>query len=177
MPDPMLRRHPTRWVPALGALLLLLAGCGTVSFTNRVAVSVADSSRQWGDEPLAVSVFDPLMGDTRDWARESLGTTAPGEPYRRDLPDTGTRWVGDSSPPRTVQVGIYLPEVDRTGYYAVTVEPVSGQTRSYDATYVSYDYSWETTTGRRPTGPPLPLTVTSLDNGNGWDLQLAVALP
>lgn len=154
-----------------------LAGCGTVVFDNRFAVTVNDPSGRLGTDRVAVSVFDPQMGDTRDWAEQFAGVSTPESPYRRDLPQTGTRMIGDSSPPSRITAGVYLPQFDDTGYYVIALDPVAGTSQDYQAGYVTYDYSWETSGKKRPTAPPLPMTITTGDNGNGWDVEVTVQIP
>ena len=154
-----------------------LGGCGTVVFDNRFAVAVDDPSGRLVGDRVEVSVFDPLMGDTRDWADQFAGVSTPETPYRTEMSVTDTRMVADSSPPRQVTAGVYLPQFDDTGYYVIAVDPVDGATADYRAGYVTYDYSWETSGAKRPTAPPLPMTITTADNGNGWDLQVEVQIP
>lgn len=172
----MIRKTIAAGVGALVALLGL-AGCGTATFDNEVAVTVNDPSGRLGTDQVKVSVFDPLMGDTRDWAQEQMGVAAPGAPYRNELFATDTKFVGDSSPPRSVRLGMYLPQYDDSGFYSISFEPVAGQTIDLDAPYVTYDYSWETTGKKRPTGPPLPLTITAGQDGSNWLLDIQVQIP
>lgn len=159
------------------ASVAVLGGCGTVVFDNRFAVVVDDPSGRLDSDRVEVSVFDPLMGDTADWAEQFAGVSTPQAPYLREMPVTDTKMVADSSPPRRVTAGVYLPQFDDTGYYVIAIDPVDGGTLDYEAGYVTYDYSWETSGAKRPTAPPLPMTITTADNGNGWDLQVEVRIP
>lgn len=175
----MARTHSVAALLTAGAAVsaMLLAGCGTVVVENTFTVRVEDPSGRLGTDDVAVSVFDPTMGDTNDWAGESLGLTTPAQPYRRQLPTTATKLVGDSSPPTRVTAGVYLPQFDPTGYYLIAFDPVAGQTIDYAAGYVTYDYSWETSGAARPTAPPLPMTITAEAAGNAWELGVEVRIP
>ncbi|MFN8126552.1 MAG: hypothetical protein U0R64_08620 [Candidatus Nanopelagicales bacterium] len=152
---------------------LVLAGCGTASYSNefRVAVATAPSPEP---RPVPVAVFDTLMGDTADWARQHLGTSAPGQPYVTTVSTTATRWIGDNSLPTELRAGLYLPTYDKTGFYALDLKPVDATTTTIQAPYVTYDYSWETKGTPRPTGPPLPLTVTYAAGDSGWIIDISV---
>ena len=80
-----------------------------------------------GAPPTRVSVFDPLMGDTSDWAGKSMGTTAPGTPYVGSFQTTDTKMVFDSSPPNEVEAGLYLPSYNAKGYFRFRFSPIAGQ--------------------------------------------------
>ncbi len=164
---------------ALGALaaVVVLAGCGTATFDNQVIVTVSDPSGRLGSDQVQVAVFDPMMGDTADWAEQHLGVAAPGAPYRTSVFATDTKMVGDTSPPKSVVLGMYLPQFDDTGFYSISLNPVAGQTLDYEAPYVTYDYSWETTGAKRPTGPPLPMAITTGQDGDNWQFQIEVQIP
>lgn len=163
----------------IGAALaaLALAGCGTATFDNQFAVTVADPSGRLGTDQVQVAVFDPMMGDTRDWARQHMGVATPTEPYRTSVFATDTKMIGDSSPPSRVVAGMFLPQYDPSGFYSITLQPVAGQTVDYEAPYVTYDYSWETTGKKRPTGPPLPMTITTSQDGDNWQFDIQVQIP
>ncbi len=172
----MIRRKLTGALGALAAVLTL-AGCGTATFDNEFAVTVADPSGRLGTDQVQVSVFDNTMGDTQDWAEKDLGIAAPGAPYRASVFATATKMIGDSSPPTDVRAGLYLPQFDDTGYYAIQLQPVAGETVTVAAPYVTYDYSWETSGKKRPTKDPLPLTITAGQGDKGWQLAVEVQIP
>lgn len=172
----MIRKSIAAGIGAVVALVSL-AGCGTATFDNQVIVSVDDPSGRLGTDQVKVAVFDPMMGDTKDWAQQRMGIAAPGAPYRTSVFATDTKFVGDNSPPRSVRLGLYLPQYDDTGYYAISLEPVDGSIVDVAAPYVTYDYSWETTGKKRPTGPPLPLTITTGQDGSNWLLGVVVQIP
>ena len=54
---------------------------------------------------------------------------------------------------------------------------MAGETLDYQAPYVTYDYSWETTGKKRPAKPPLPMTITAGQGENGWQLAVEVQVP
>lgn len=145
------------------AVIAALAGCGTVVFTNSFIVTVQSSG------PAGVSIFDPQQGDTRDWAERTLGTAAPGQPYRQQLNTTGTKVIGDSGPPRRVTAGLYLPDLDDSGYFVIAFDPVAGESTDYAAGFVSF-------TGG-PGREPLPLILTTVTSDDGWEVAIEVPVP
>ncbi len=163
-----------RTVAGLAVAVLALAGCGTVVYENEFTVTVSESS---ATAPVPVAIFDNRMGDTADWARQHLGTTSPDRPYVTTVSSNQTRMIGDNSPPQTVNVGLYLPQHEKTGYYALDLTPVADTSVTVDAPFVTYDYSWESKGTPRPTGPPLPVTVSFRDGGNGWLIDVQVPAP
>lgn len=154
--------------------MLTLAACGTVVYGNEFTVSVTDAS---SPAPVRVAIFDNRMGDTADWARDHMGTTSPGQPYVTTVSANTTRMIGDNSLPQTVDVGLYLPEEDKTGYYALNLTPVADTTVEVKAPFVTYDDSWQYDGSPRPTGPPLPVTVSYREGDNGWLIDVRIPEP
>lgn len=149
---------------AVLAAAVALAGCGTVVFTNSFSVSVTSAA---GTE-VEVSVFDPYVGDTRDWAERSLGTATEGQPYTQDLNTTGTKVIGDNSPPTRVTAGLYLPQINDSGYFAIAFDPVPGESVDYAAGFVPFSEGQ---------ADPLPLILTAVTTDNGWDVDIEVLVP
>ncbi len=148
-----------RWLIAVILGLGLLSGCGMKSFSDSYAVRV--------DTPQQVSIFDPRMGDTRDWAEETMGPASPSQPYTTEVSNLSTKMFYDSSPPVSIRVGLYLPSVTETGYYAIGIEPVVAGTLTYDATFVP----WYSETPVDPL-PPLPISMEIAAGPNGWVINM-----
>lgn len=142
-------------------VFLALAGCGTKSFSNAVAVITS--------EPAQVSVFDQQMGQSAQWAAQWLGPSAPGAPYTRELPVTDTKLIGDGSPPASVRVGIYLPDRTDTGYYSLIVNDAIAGVSDLQVPFVA----WFSETPVPPQ-PPLPVRLELAPGPNGWLVNITV---
>lgn len=134
---------------------MLLAGCGTASFSNSVAVIVSS--------PQQVSVFDSQMGESAEWASQWMGEAAPGAPYTREVPALDTKFIGDDSPPVSLRVGIYLPDLTDAGYYSLTVNDAVAGTTRVEMPFIAW-YSPEPVAPREP----LPAQVELAPGPNGW---------
>ncbi len=142
-------------------LLGLLSGCGTKSFTNSVAVIVT--------QPQQVSVFDPQMGDSADWAGQWLAPAAPGSPYTRQVPALDTKVIGDDTPPAALRLGVYLPDLTDTGYFALTLnDAVAGETQR-ELPFVA----WYSPDPVQPSAP-LPVAVELAAGPDGWLVNLTI---
>ena len=60
---------------------LALSSCGTGVFTHRFAIEIDDPGGRLGPPPYLLSVFDPQMGRSEEWARKTMGTTTPGTAF------------------------------------------------------------------------------------------------
>ena len=143
----------------LGAALL--SGCGTATFTNSFAVAV--ESRQ------QVSVFDNSMGDSAEWAGRSMGVAAPGAPYTTQIFATATKLILDSSPPEAVRVGLFLPQITQTGYFAIDVPSVTEGGVDIDAPFVAW-YSADPVEQL----PSQPLRLEIAAGPDGWIITVDV---
>jgi hypothetical protein len=138
-----------------------LSGCGTASFSNAFAVRV--------DSPQQVSIFDSMMGESAQWAGKTMGLAAPGSPYTTEVSALDTKMIFDSSPPRSVQVGLYLPSVTETGYYAIDLPAVAPGTVSVSAPFVA----WYSETPVDPQ-PAQPMTLDIAEGPNGWVINITL---
>jgi hypothetical protein len=147
----------------IGVLLgaALLSGCGTATFTNSFAVAV--ESRQ------QVSVFDSSMGDSAEWAGRTMGVAAPGSPYTTQVFATDTKLILDNSPPGSVRVGLFLPQVTQTGYFAIDLPSVSEGAVELDAPFVAW-YSEDPVEQL----PAQPLGLEIVDGPDGWVITVDV---
>lgn len=152
-----------RWVIAVVLGLGLLSGCGTKSFSDSYSVAV--------DSPQQVSIFDSMMGESAEWAEKTMGPASPGQPYTTQVSNLSTKMFYDSSPPVSIRVGLYLPDVTDTGYYAIGIEPVVAGTLTYDATFVP----WYSETPVEPQ-PPLPIAMEIAEGPNGWVINMTPEL-
>lgn len=153
-----------RWLLAMIFGLGLLSGCGTKSFSDAFAVAV--------DRPQQVSIFDSQMGQSAEWAGKTMGRAAPGEPYTTEVSNLATKMIFDDSPPPSIQVGLYLPDVTQTGYYAISLPQVSAGSTTYDAPFVAW-YSENPVEQLQP----LPLGLDITVGPNGWIVNVTVSSP
>jgi len=138
----------------------LLTGCGTATFSNSFAVSVERAQE--------VSVFDSTMGQSAEWATATMGTAAPGKPYTTRINVTDTKLILDSSPPTSVQVGLYLPDVTETGFFAISLPDVTEGSIRVDAPFVAW-YSEDPVDQL----PPLPMDLDIAAGDEGWVINIA----
>lgn len=139
----------------------LLSGCGTASFSNAFAVRV--------DSPQQVSIFDSMMGESAEWAGKTMGQATPTAPYTTEVSALDTKMIFDSSLPRSVRVGLYLPSVTETGYYAVDLPTVAPGTVSLSAPFVA----WYSPTPVDPL-PAQPMTLEIAQGPNGWVINITL---
>lgn len=153
-----------RWLLAMIFGLGLLSGCGTKSFSDAFAVAV--------DSPQQVSIFDSQMGQSAEWAGKTMGQAAPGQPYTTEVSNVTTKMIFDNSPPSSIQVGLYLPDVTDTGYYAISIPQVSAGSITHEAPFVA----WYSPTPVEQL-PPLPVDLDFTAGPNGWIVNVTVSSP
>ena len=159
---------------AAGASLVtsFLTGCGTVLVTNNFAVSFDGQSG-----PVKVSVFDPSMGASAEWAAKTMGEALPAQPYQTSFKTTATRFVGDNSPSDSVSAGLYVPDISKAGYWALTIRPVDGQRSTVTAPFVRYWASSPSPSKGSSTTSALTVVVSARRSDLTWDLSLVVLPP
>jgi hypothetical protein len=153
--------HVLRGLLVVALALGLLSGCGTKSFSNAVAVIVATEQD--------VSVFDPQMGESAEWASQWLEPAAPGQPYTREVSALDTKMIGDNSPPAALRLGIYLPDRTETGYFSLIDYDAQAGVTDRDLPFVA----WFSETPV-PAQAPLPVTVELQPGPNGWLVNVTV---
>lgn len=154
-------------------LVLLLGACGTGVFPLEFSVSLNDPAGLAGKPPVQVSIFDPTMGDTADWAGKTMGTASPGSPYTGGFNTTDTKMVFDSSPPKEVGAGLYLPSYNSNGYFRFRFSPVAGQVQQVNPGFVPWaDFYPE---GKSVVPPTLRIVSTPKDKG--WSFAVTVDMP
>ena len=139
----------------------LLTGCGMKSFSDSFAVVV--------DEPQRVSVFDSRMGQSAEWAAKTMGQAAPGRPYVTEVANLEAKMFFDGSPPASIQIGLFLPDLADDGYYAITLNEVTAGTMDYEAVFVPW-YS-ETPVDPRPA---MSLVLDIAAGANGWIVNVTL---
>lgn len=157
----------------LPMLPLVLSACGTAAYPIQFEVSLEDPAGIIGAPPTAVSVFDPMMGDTRDWARKFMGQTSPGKPYVTTFQTTATKMIFDSGPPPEVGAGLAIPAYTDRGYFRFAIRPVEGQRETIKPGFIPYlEFD---PAGRGIAAPTL--TVLPTEAEKGWRLHVTVVLP
>lgn len=155
--------------------MLVLIGCGTATFDNAFLITVADPSHRLGavDAPVEVSVFDPQMGSSREWAGKTMGTATPDQPYAGTVPTTDTKFFFDHSPPAQVAVGVAIPGYADNGWFSLRFSPADGKTQDVVSGFVPYAEQY-------PEGNkvvPLLMTITSVAGDEGWASTVVVHIP
>ena len=155
---------------ALLLLPLMLTGCGTKVFTHEVTIAFDDPSGRLGDGPVEVSLFDRQMGESEEWARKTIGTASPAAPFRTTASRTATVMVGESGPRPRVEGGLYVPALERRGYFALALDAVEGRAQEVNAPFVPfYDFPADA-----PKPAPLAIRATSEAGAEGWRIALRV---
>ena len=154
-------------------LPLVLSACGTAAYPIQFEISIDDPAGTIGAPPTDVSVFDPTMGDTRDWARKFMGQASPGKPYVTTFQTTATKMIFDSGPPPEVGAGLAIPAYTDRGYFRFALRPVEGQRETVKPGFIPYlEFD---PAGRNIAAPTLVVLPTEVDKG--WRLQITVVLP
>jgi hypothetical protein len=149
------------------------AQCGTAVYDHKIEVSINDPSRRLGSAPIEVSIFDIHRGYSEEWARRTLGTTAPGAPYAGEVGGTATKMIYDRTPPTDLAAGLALPAFENRGYFVLRIGPVDGTEQSTMLDYTSYGVA----TADERAIPPLPARVRSTTARKGWTIRLTVDVP
>lgn len=163
-----------RMIGGVVALLsaLALGGCGTAALSSSIQVTVDDPAGALPPGPVRVAVFDPALGDTRDWATRSLGTASAESPYTGTVTSTETRVALDRGPAKRVRAGLFLPDYRGLGWYALELEPRDGVEQEVSAPLVAWDGYGPQTRG----APPLTVRVRSRADGDTWRLDVTPVL-
>jgi hypothetical protein len=154
-------------------LPLSLLGCGTRVFTHTVTITLDDPDSRLGPPPHEVSLFDAVMGQSEEWARRTIGRTAPDAPFTTTITTTDTVMVGESGPKPRIGGGLYLPALERQGYFAVSLTAEDGATQEVQAPFVPF-FGFP---ADQPRPSPLAVRATATAGDDGWRLALVVRLP
>jgi hypothetical protein len=158
---------------ATGMLIaLMLPACGTATFDNTFIVVIDDPSDRLESE-VAVSVFDNVMGFSRDWAQRTMGTTSPDAPYIGTVPATDTKMIFDSSPPARVAAGLAIPAYTDDGSFQIVCDPGGAEQQEITAGFAPYDER----DPKAETVAPLALSVASTPGDRGWIMHVTVHIP
>ena len=150
-----------------------VSSCGTVLVTSEFVVSVDDPAGRL-PSTVNVSVFDSTMGQSAEWASESMGTASAVQPYTTSFKSTATKFIGDNGPPQDVRAGLAIPQLQPKGYFAIQLKPVDGQTATVTAPFIGY-YDYNVTTDGKV--EPLVLKVTSTAGNLTWQFKIAASIP
>jgi hypothetical protein len=164
-----MRRISSGLAALLGALGLV--GCGTAAYSTTLSVTVADPAGILGGGPIRISIFDPRLGDTRDWADRTLTEIAAGEAASGSVSSVETRLGGGGNPAKEVRAGIYLPGYREFGWYELSLSPKAGE-QQIQARFIAWD-------GYAPQAigvEPLAALVTARADGKSWRLAVTITL-
>jgi hypothetical protein len=156
----------------LGALVVLLLGCGTAVYKHTIEVVVNDPTRRLGPPPIDVSVFDKQMGYSSDWARKFMGPTSDDAPYTVPFSSQKTVTILDPPRPNELSLGFALPAYESRGYFWLLMNPgskASGELRAAFIPYGEYFPPQQTTT--------MTVQYTAKPEPKGWHVMLRLLVP
>lgn len=158
-----------RGLPLL--ILVTLLGCGTRVHEHALGIAVVDPSGRLGPPPHGVSVFDGRMGRSAEWAERTLGTASPGAPWRTTFSTVDTVTVGVARPAK-VDLWLYLPALDRRGFFFLHVEPAARPDGEAAIAFAPFGDSF-------PAGEVPQLTVRwdAAPKEKGWRIGLTLDVP
>jgi hypothetical protein len=149
---------------------VLLASCGTGVFVHRFEIAVSDPSGRLGPPPYEMSLFDFRMGQSEEWARKTMGVSAPGAPFVGEYKSVETKMIFDSSPAKQVSVALWFPAYEKAGYFGFVLEPVDGAEQQTTLTFVPWNAPY-------PEGAkvvPIPARVRSEARDGAWVLRIVL---
>lgn len=152
---------------------VLLASCGTGVFTHRFEIAISDPGGRLGPPPYELSVFDPQMGRSEEWARQTMGLAAPGSSLIAAYDSVGTKMMFDSTPASRVTAALWLPAYRSAGYFALMLEPTAGAELTSTLPFVPWSDSYS------DGGKVVPLTArVRCEAGDGaWILHVTLDIP
>lgn len=151
------------------AALLLCQACGTAVYNHRIDVRVL--TREGAPLETRVSIFDHLMGYSREWAERGAGVSTPSQPYSGTFSSTATVTIVDHKLPPTLDIAFVLPEVSPGGYYLLSAQLPAESGREGKAGFVRFDeYSPEAN------APSLNVKYFSSPQDKGWRVRLDVQI-
>ncbi len=160
-----------RVLPAIALLAsLIAAGCGTRVHEHVLEVVVRDPSGRLGTPPHEVGVFDWRMGRSAEWARKTAGTAGV-RPYRTTFSTVDTVSIGVARPEK-VELALWLPGLEREGFYPLRVEPKARPAGNATLRPVRFDESPADGTARW-----LAVRWTTAPMERGWRLELDLEVP
>lgn len=164
-------RSPTALFTLLASLVL--SSCGTGVVSHQVAIEIEDPGGRLGPPPYQLSVFDPQMGRSEEWARKTMGTAAPGAAFSASYDTVETKAIGDQTPPRRIAAALWLPAYERTGYFALMLEPSAASETTVELPFVP----WGDPDPDGPTVAPLTARVRGEPADGAWSLHLTIRVP
>lgn len=164
-------RRPSLRPVLLAAATLALAACGTGVHEHAVEVSLSDPSGRLGAGPWEVSVFDGVMGRSEEWARKTIGTASAGAPWRTTFPTVDTVTVGTARPAK-VDLWIYLPALERRGFFQVRLEPQARPSALVPAAFGAFAEPVPAAEA-----PTLGVRYAATAAEKGWRLALTLEVP
>lgn len=148
-----------------------LIACGMSSFKHTVEVVVVDPSRRLGSPPYDVSVFDPRMGSTSDWAKRWMGPTSDSAHYKVEYAQTAMSTAFGPPRPDKVDMGLAVPGYDSRGLFFVSVEPAKTRSGKVRAAFTPYSDNF------KEQAPRLDVEYTATPEPQGWHLLLRLLIP
>lgn len=130
-----------------------------------------DASGRIGPPPHEVSVFDGRMGHSAEWAERTMGTAAPGAPFRTTFSTVDTVTVGVSRPAK-VDLWLYLPGLDRRGFYYLHLEPAARPAGEAALAFSPFGDS-----GPGEEVPGLTVRWSAAPAPKGWRIGLRIEVP
>lgn len=156
------------------AAALLASACGTGAVNHRIEIAIEDPSGRLGNPPYQLSLFDPQMGHSEEWARRGMATAAPGRPFATTYGTVETKMLFDRTPPRRIAAGVWLPAYEKAGFFQIVLEPRAGAETTVPLPFAP----WADVYPEGARVVPLTARVTADDNRQGgWNLRMTIAIP
>jgi hypothetical protein len=153
-------------------LTLAFPACGTGVFRHKIELTFDDPSKRLPD-PTEVSIFNHQSGTSEEWVRRWIGTTQPGKPYTGETSNTDVKMIYDRTPSAEVSAGIYLPALQKDGYFIFEVRPAG---RTDEQTTMKYE-SFYVPTKEDDKILPLAAHFRGEPSSKGWTIRLKVDVP
>jgi len=156
------------------AAALVTSACGTGAVNHRVEIAIEDPSGRLGNPPYQLSLFDPQMGRSEEWARRGMGTATPGVHFETTYGTVETKMLFDRTPPRRIAVALWLPGYEKAGFFQIVLEPTAGAETAVTLPFVP----WADVYPEGARVVPLTARVRADDNRQGgWNLRMTIAIP
>jgi hypothetical protein len=155
----------------LAAATAVLAACGTGVHEHSLEISVSDPSSRLGAGPWELSVFDGRMGRSEEWARKTMGTASASAPWRTAFSTVDTVTLGMARPAK-VDLWLYLPALERRGFFQVRLEPQARPSGHADAAFGSFGEAVPPADV-----PKLDVRYTATAAEKGWSFALTLEVP
>lgn len=158
--------------PAALLLAAVASGCGTVVYSHTIEVRVSDPSKRLGASPIEVSIFDPQMGGTAEWARKTMAPTSETAPYVVPYTSISAATALDPPRPREFTLALYVPAFETRGAFTLRVRPADSPSGELPFGFLAFSDNLPSSDV-----PRLTCRYTATPAPKGWKLAVTVLVP